>query len=120
MSASNDPQPPLRLCMPMTHSAARSIASRVAGPVEAVERQRDGGGVVEIGVMRVGVLEGPAAGPQPGPRRRPVADRIEHLPLFQPVERAPDRRRQRRSSPTSISACAASAVSHTGDTQGWQ
>ena len=41
--------------------------------------------------MRVGVLERPAAGPQPRTDRRPVADRIEHLLVGEPIERLPDR-----------------------------
>ncbi len=68
----------------------------VAGPVEAVERQGNRGGVVEIGVMRVGVLERPAARPQPGTGRGPVADRVEHLLVGEPVDRAADRRRKPR------------------------
>ena len=70
--------------------------------------------------MRVGVLEGPAARPQSGPRHRPVADRIEHLPLVEPVERAADRRGQRRRRRPPSARAQASAVSQTGDTQGWQ
>ena len=59
----------------------------IAGAVEAVERHRHHGGVVDIGIMRVGVLEGPAAGPHTRPPRRPVADDVEHLALG-PASRA--------------------------------
>src|SRR5207253_4184914 len=45
-------------------------------------------GVVEIRIVRVGVLECPASRPQPGPGRSPVADRIEHLLVGEPVDRA--------------------------------
>ena len=56
-----------------------------------IHRHDDHGGVVEIGIMRVVVLERPAAGPHVRALHRPVALEVEHLFRHQPVE-APFRR----------------------------
>src|SRR5580700_4820027 len=67
----------------------------VALAVEAVEREARGGGIVDIGVMRVFILKGPTAGAQPRAPHRPIADDIEHLSFLEPIESAakPWRRR---------------------------
>ena len=49
-------------------------------------------GVVDVGIMRIGVLERPAARPQIGAARDPVAAHIEHLQRHQPIEAALDLR----------------------------
>src|SRR5439155_22495463 len=55
----------------------RPVDSRlVCGPVKAVERQCHGRGVVKIGVVRIGVLKGPAARSEPGASDRPVANPV--------------------------------------------
>ena len=86
----------------------------------AVHRHGDDGGVVDIGIMRVGVLERPAAGPHVGPPRDPVAAHVEHLLRHQPVEAALDLgdARARRRLPAARGRPA--PVSQTGETQGWQ
>ena len=50
----------------------------------AMQQHADDGGVIDIGVMRIGILECPAARPQSWPTHRPVADHIQDLPLAQP------------------------------------
>ena len=75
----------------------------------------DHGGVVHVRVVRVGVLERPAAGPQSGPAHRPVADHVEDLPLAQPGAGGVG-----VATPASASAWPASPVSQIGDRQGWQ
>ena len=123
MSASNAAQPPLRLCRPQIHSRARSIAWRetidgraLSAPVHS---HHDDGGVVEIRVMRIGELKRPAAGTHVRPARAPIADDIQLLAGQQPFRPAAAASIA-RSSPTSSSVWHASAVSHTGETQGWQ
>ena len=91
-----------------------------AAAIRAVHRHRHDGGVVEIGIMRVGVLEGPAARPDVGTPSGPVALHVEDLERLQPVERRAAPALRPRRPPASISAWAASAVSQTGDRQGWQ
>ncbi len=59
--------------------------------VQPVERQCHHRSIVEIGVMRIGVLERPTAGPKPGPRHGPIAGEIGHLAAQQPFEAAPRR-----------------------------
>ena len=86
----------------------------------AVHRHDDDGGVVEVGVMRIGVLERPAARPHVGPLRGPVAGDVEDLLRLQPGKRLSTRRCSASSLPTSSSAWLASAVSQIGDRQGWQ
>ena len=54
-------------CMPMIHSRARSIAWAHAGIAVAMQQHADHGGVVHIRIVRVGVLERPAAGAQSSP-----------------------------------------------------
>ena len=64
LSASNAPQPPFWLCRPTIHSAARAIGPEVARRSTcAIHRHHHHGGVVEIGIMRIGILERPAARP---------------------------------------------------------
>ena len=57
-----------------------------------VERHDDDGGIVEIGIMRVAILEGPATGADVGPALGPVALHLELLQWQQPVEPAERRR----------------------------
>ena len=54
--------------------------------VGAVHRHRHDRRVVEIGIMRIGVLERPASRPGVRPLRRPVADDVEDLQGLQPLE----------------------------------
>src|SRR5262245_40449360 len=49
----------------------------------------DDGGIVEIWVMRIGILERPAAWTHARAAGRPVADSIKDLPGLQPFETAP-------------------------------
>ena len=81
LSASKAPQPPFLLCRPSDPLARRGrSASLKSAPPEtrgvraAVHRHHDDGGVVEIGIMRIGVLERPAAGTHVRALVRPVAD----------------------------------------------
>ena len=53
----------------------------------AIHRHGHDGGVVEVGIISVFILERPAAGAKAGALVGPVADDIEHLALAQPVER---------------------------------
>ena len=69
--------------------------------------------------MGVVVLERPAARPHVGALHRPVALDVEHLLRQQPVEPLLGGA-SAASPPASSSAWQVSAVSHTGDTQGWQ
>ena len=85
----------------------------------AIHRHDDDGGVVEIGIMRVAVLERPAAGTHVGPPLAPVAFHVQHLQRLQPAQPA-QRGGVMLALRTSSSAWAASAVSQTGETQGWQ
>ena len=62
----------------------------------AVHRHDDDGGVVEIGVVRIAVLERPAAGTHVGPPLAPVALRVELLQRFQPAQPRRARQRPRR------------------------
>ena len=105
---------------PLAAARDRGIVFVAAGlPPRAIHRHDHDGGVVEIGIMGIVVLERPAARPHVGAFHGPVALEVQHLPRLQPVERllgfgsdsAP---------PASISAWQVSAVSHTGETQGWQ
>ena len=84
-----------------------------------IHRHGDDGGVVDIGVMRVGVLKGPAAGADIGPPRDPVAADVEYLLRHQPVEAAFDLR-DRAFAANLQQAWQTSPVSQTGETQGWQ
>ena len=77
LSASNDPQPPFRLCSPSIHSTPRAMALPVPPRIGAVQRTQDRGGVIDVRVVVVAVLEGPAAGTHAGPRSGPVADHIQ-------------------------------------------
>src|SRR5260370_7470288 len=58
----------------------------VAYGVVAMHGERHHRAVVDIRIMRVGVLEGPAARPHIGAPLRPVALDVEDLPLGEPVE----------------------------------
>ena len=53
----------------------------------AMQQHADHRRVVDIRVVRIGVLERPPARPQPGPAHRPVADHVQDLPLAQPGAR---------------------------------
>src|SRR5271163_3831686 len=59
--------------------------------IKTVECQGDSGGIVDIGVMGVLILEGPPAGPQAWAPHRPIADHLPHLFCRKPVERPPNR-----------------------------
>src|SRR5206468_5047940 len=48
-------------------------------PVKAVESKGDRGSVVEIGIIRVFVLKGPAAGSHFGAGRPPISDLLQNL-----------------------------------------
>src|ERR1700730_15556632 len=48
-------------------------------------------GVVDIGVVRIGVLKGPAAGPDIRPTCRPITSEVEDLLGYEPLKRLPDR-----------------------------
>ena len=77
--------------------------------------------LVEVWIVVVAVLEGPAAGAHIGPHLGPVALHVQHLQGLQPLQRVLEPAASGLSGrPASISAWAARAVSHTGDTQGWQ
>ena len=98
----------------------RLVVPRPDAATSAVERADDGGGVVKVRVVRVVVLERPAAGAQIGGIVGPVA-------ADGPAPAAGSASRARASAAASASgdrtssmACAASAVSHTGDRHGWQ
>ena len=65
---------------------ARVEIVAAAEPLHAIHRHHDHGGVVDVGIMRVGVLERPAAGPHVRPPRHPVALDVEHLQRHQPIE----------------------------------
>ncbi len=56
-----------------------------------MHRHRHDRCVVDIGIVVVGILEGPAAGPEPGPGIRPVAVDVQHLLVGEPVHRLLDR-----------------------------
>ena len=60
----------------------------IARGVMAMHGERHHRRVVDIGISRVCVLEGPAAGAQVGPPLRPVAFHIQDLALNEPVEAA--------------------------------
>ena len=93
LSASNAPQPPLRLCMPVSQSRARpsaaSEATRSAVPSAGRARRRASptiGGVVDVRVVVVLELEGPAAGREVRPSDSPVAPHGDLL-VEQPARR---------------------------------
>ena len=91
----------------------------ITGAIDPVQQHAHHRGVVDIGIEVVAVLERPAARREIGRLGRPVALDIEDLPLRQPVAGGTIRG-SAGSSPASNNAWVASAVSHTGDTQGWQ
>ena len=62
-----------------------------AAAIGAVHRHRHHGGVVGVGIMRVGVLERPAARPDVRTPGGPVALDVEDLERLEPVERRPHR-----------------------------
>ena len=102
LSASKAPQPPLRTaCRGPSRwraSNARAGARRVARSSAIADHR----GVVDVGIMRVGVLKGPAARPIPGratPSRRP-----RRSPAARPASRAPPTAASAAGSPASISA----------------
>ena len=59
---------------------------RIMLPGCAIHRHDDDRGVVDVGIMRVGVLERPSARPHVRTPHRPVALDVEHLQRFQPFE----------------------------------
>src|SRR4029077_8638592 len=65
--------------------AAVRFAADDAAERESLPRPADHGGVVEIRIMRVRVLERPAAGTNVRPLIGPIADGSEYLPRFQPA-----------------------------------
>ena len=78
---------------PFASAGDRIAIVGTAGQVlHAIHRHRDDGGIVDIGIVRVGVLEGPAAGADIGPPCDPVAADIEHLLRHQPIEATLDLR----------------------------
>ena len=98
LSASKAAHAPFLLCSPSIHSRARAMAGecasgalRHAAAIGAVHRHRHHRGVVGVGIMRIGVLERPAPGPNIRTSDRPVALDVEDLERRQPVERRPHR-----------------------------
>ena len=61
------------------------VALRVQA-LRAIHRHHHHRRVVDIGIVRIGVLEGPAAGPDIGPPRDPIAFDIEDLLRRQPLQ----------------------------------
>ena len=59
----------------------------VGGVAVAGEQHADHRGVVHVGVVVVGVLEGPSAGRHVRAAHRPVAPHVQYLPLGQPLAR---------------------------------
>ena len=66
----------------------RVEGSRRAFLLRALHAHDDDGGVVEIGIMRIGILEGPAAGPHSRALECPVALDRQLLQREQPIEPA--------------------------------
>src|SRR5262249_25069682 len=56
-------------------------------PASTVHRHDDHGCVVKIGIMRIGILEGPTARPHERTADTPVSDNVEYLTRQQPIER---------------------------------
>ena len=63
------------------------IAARICAVLRAVHRHHHHRGVVDIGIVRIGVLERPAARPHVRPPRDPVALHVQNLLGHQPVQR---------------------------------
>ena len=61
--------------------------ARAPGPVQ---RHDDDGGVIDIGIMVVAVLEGPPSGTQARPARGPIALDLENLTIEQPFDAPAD------------------------------
>ena len=84
--------------MPSIHSRPRAIAASYswlpAGAPRAIHRHHHDRGVVEVGIIGIVVLEGPAAGAHVRPLHRPVALDVQHLPRLQPVEALLGRRQR--------------------------
>ncbi len=80
---------------PFAAAGDRDIIFRaLRGAPRAIHRHHHDGGVVEVGIIGVVVLEGPAAGANIRPLHRPVALDVQHLLRQQPVQPL-FRRRQR-------------------------
>src|SRR5262245_59270340 len=56
-------------------------------PAGTVHRHDDHGCIVEIGIMRIGILEGPTTWPHQWTADTPVSDDVEYLTRQQPIER---------------------------------
>src|SRR5262249_12280826 len=69
---------------------ARNCAGIAALPrvLHAVKRHRYHRGVVDVGIMRIGILKRPAARPHIRPLRDPVAAHIQNLFRNEPIEAA--------------------------------
>ena len=120
LSASKAPHAPLARGHRLRSSAARDsiAASSAAGSsgAHAAQREHDLGGVVDVGVVVVRELKGPAADGELGPADRPVAADA-HLLAEQPGGAAAQGAGSSGGRPASARAITASAVSQTGD---WQ
>src|SRR5438067_3612801 len=62
--------------------------------LRAVHRQRNDGGVVDVRVMCIVVLEGPSAGSHVRTRLRPIALYVQDLPGLEPFEALVDFRQR--------------------------
>ena len=76
--------------------------------------------IVQIGIMGVAILEGPAAGAHVRAPLGPIPLHVALLQRPQPGQAALGGARRLLAACTSIRAWLASAVSQTGETQGWQ
>ena len=77
----------LQAADPFTPAVDRRLEPLVAKTaLRPVHRHDHDGGVIEVGVMRVGILERPSAGTHVRPVGDPVAGQVEHLQGLQPVQ----------------------------------
>ena len=124
-SLSNAPQPPSLFCIASSQRLAagdRALPGEVvglAGELRAREGREDFGGVVGVGVPLVGVLEVPAAGL--GRRGRPSCQSPIFLTSLSSSQRAAfSIAGSSAGVPPSERASMTSAVSQTGEKQGWR
>ena len=92
---------PIRAPASNVAASPRGLAARPRRPPDPWPSPH--GGVVDVGIMGVGVLEGPAAGAHVAAAARPVALDVEDLQRRQPVEpRAGAASRSRRRPPAGV------------------
>ncbi len=76
---------------PFAGARQRSIEVPPPGQIlQPIHRHGDDGGVIDVRIVRIGVLKGPAAGTKIGPSRDPVAAHVEDLFRGEPIEAALD------------------------------